>query len=266
MKGLAIEDRVAWEHQRVFLDSIETTAMTKSYKMLVLLAMMQSEAFGRESLGGGSEAVEIEIGEIVQLVRRMADRSSVLRGDLGESHLKSDVKLRKHLVDHPIKAWTNPGSVRRNGEGGTGKVYFEYRDGVFRWIGGDLGPHRDRFAELLRELVDWRLAEYLDRGTTREGYLCRIIRSGKQPIIKLPRRTGKANIPTDWISVEIEGKAYVAKFVQQYINVVRDNLEAKENALGQILRDWYGPSVGQPGTRFEVELVQLDNAWHIRKV
>ena len=270
MGGLTAEDRAAWEHQRVFLDSIETTAMTKSYKMLVLLAMMQSEAFGRESLGGGSGSgsgdVEIEIGEIVQLVRRTADRSSVLREDLGEKHLKSDVKLRRHLEDNPIKAWTNPGSVRRNGEGGAGKVYFEYRDGIFRWVGGDLGPHRARFAELLRELVDWRLAEYLDRGKKRDGYLCRIIAAVDRPIIKLPNRSRATNIPTDWISVEIDEKTYAAKFGREFINVVRESPDSKKNVLSDILRGWYGPTVGQRGTRFEVELVQVGDVWHIRQM
>jgi hypothetical protein len=148
MKGLTSEDRAAWEHQREFLKVIEVTIMVKSYKMLVLLAMLQSESC---TLGGGG----IEIKEMVQLVRRMAERSSVLRDDLGEKHLKNDLKLRRLLERYPIDVLTNPDGA-----------YFEYREGVFRWVGGNLGPHRARFAELLRELVDWRLAEYLDRGRT----------------------------------------------------------------------------------------------------
>ncbi len=243
----------------MFLRVIETTAMTKSYKMLVLLAMLQSESF---TVGGG----EIEINEMVQLVRRMAERSSVLRDDLGAEHLKSDAKLRRHLEKYPIDKWINPGSVRRGAAGGSDQVYFEYRDGIFRWIGGDLGPHGARFAELLRELVDWRLAEYLDRGKKRDGYLCRIIASGERPIIKLPNRTLATNIPTDWISVEIEGKAYVAKFSKEYINTVKENQDVGRNVLGEILRNWYGPTVGQRGTRFEVELVQEGDVWHIRRV
>jgi hypothetical protein len=136
---------------------------------------------------------------------------------------------------------------------------------MFRWVGGELGPHRERFAGLLRELVDWRLAEYLDRGRSQAGYLCRIILSDDRPIIKLPRRTGEANIPVDWVSVEIDGKAYAAKFAQQYINVVRETQDSKKNVLGDILRSWHGPTVGQRGTRFEVQLVQDTDGWHLRK-
>jgi hypothetical protein len=163
MGGLIAQDRAAWEHQREFLEVVEKTAMTKSYKMLVLMALLQS---GSQS--GDTGPFEMGIGTMVQAVRRMAERSAVLREDLGEEHLESDAKLRRHLEANPIKAWTNSGSVRRNGAAGNDKVYFEYREGIFRWVGSDLGPHRARFAELLRELVDWRLAEYLDRGKEQE--------------------------------------------------------------------------------------------------
>ncbi|MBU6387177.1 MAG: DEAD/DEAH box helicase family protein, partial [Planctomycetes bacterium] len=205
MGGLEDGDRAAWEQQREFLKVVEKTAMTKSYKMLVLLALLQSDPQPHDP-----KAMEIAIGPMVQAVRRMADRSSVLRDDLGAEHLESDAKLQRHLENNPIKAWTNSGSARRSAGLDTDKIYFEYREGVFRWIGGDLGPHRARFAELLRELVDWRLAEYLDRGKVEEGYVCRIISSGDRPIIKLPSRKGGANIPTDWRSVEIDGKTYMA--------------------------------------------------------
>ena len=116
--------------------------------MLVLLAMLHSE-----SIPG-----EITIGQMVQNIRRIANRSAVLRDDLGQDHMESDSKLQRHLERNPINAWTNPD-----------RAYFEYREGVFRWVGGDLGPQGDRFAGMLRELVDWRLAEYLDRGRAQNG-------------------------------------------------------------------------------------------------
>lgn len=250
MGGLQAEDRAAWEHQRAFFEWVEVTPIVKSYKMLVLLSLLQSDLQPSDT-----GTIEIGISAMVQAVRRMADRSAALRTDLGEEHLESDAKLQRHLERNPINAWTNP-------NGG----YFEYREGVFRWFGGDLGIHRDRFAGLLRELVDWRLAEYLDREKEQVGYRCRIISSGGRPIIKLPSRTVVANLPIDWVLVEIDEKTYAAKFAQQYINVVRETQESTENILGDILRSWYGPTVGQRGTRFEVQLVQEPDGWHLRKV
>jgi hypothetical protein len=260
MGGFDAEDRAAWEHQRSFFDTFEVTPMTKSYKMLVLLALLQSDPLqsdilSGETVQGGTGPLEIGISAIVQAVRRMAYRSAALRADLGEEHLESDSKLRRHMEVNPIDAWTKPDGA-----------YFEYREGVFRWVGGELGPHRERFAGLLRELVDWRLAEYLDRGRPQEGHLCRIISAGGgRPIIKLPSRTGEANIPVDWVSVEMDGNAYMAKFAKQYINIVRETQESKKNVLSDILRSWHGPTVGQRGTRFEVQLVQDADGWHLRK-
>jgi superfamily II DNA or RNA helicase/diadenosine tetraphosphate (Ap4A) HIT family hydrolase len=261
MGGLEVGDRAAWEHQREFLKVVEKTAMTKSYKMLVLMALLQSDPQPHDP-----KAMEIAIGPMVQAVRRMADRSSVLRDDLGAEHLESDAKLQRHLEVNPIKAWTNSGSARRNGALDTDKIYFEYREGVFRWIGGDLGPHRACFAELLRELVDWWMAEFIDRLNHRSGYFCRIIASNNSPIIKLPARTGETNIPIDWVAVEIDGLNYMAKFAKQYINVIRKTTESKENLLREILRTWYGPTVGKTGTRFQVQLLQEGDVWHLRRV
>jgi hypothetical protein len=169
------------------------------------------------------------------------------------------------LERYPIDVLTKSGSARRNAALDVEKIYFKYREGIFRWVGGDLGIHRDRFAGLLRELVDWRLAEYLDRGKEQVGYRCRIISSGGRPIIKLPSRTGNTNIPIDWVSVEMDGKAYMAKFAKKFINMVRETQESTVNILGDILRSWYGPTVGQAGTRFEVQLVQDTDGWHLRK-
>jgi hypothetical protein len=106
----------------------------------------------------------------------------------------------------------------------------------------------------------------LDRGREQAGHRCRIISAGGgRPIIKLPSRTREANIPIDWVSIEIDGKAYMAKFAKQYINIVRETQESKKNVLGDILRSWHGPTVGQRGTRFEVQLVQDTDGWHLRK-
>jgi superfamily II DNA or RNA helicase/diadenosine tetraphosphate (Ap4A) HIT family hydrolase len=261
MGGLEDGDRAAWEQQREFLKVVEKTAMTKSYKMLVLLALLQSDARPRDN-----ESMEIGISAMVQAVRRMAQRSAVLREDLGEEHLESNTKLQRHLENNPIKAWTNSGSARRNGALYTEKIYFEYREGVFSWAGADLGPHRARFAELLRELVDWWMAEFIDRLNHQSGHYCRVIASNDRPIIKLPARTGETNIPIDWVAVEIDGLNYMAKFAKQYINVIRKTTESKENLLREILRTWYGPTVGKTGTRFQVQLLQEGDVWHLRRV
>jgi hypothetical protein len=144
--GLSSQERVSWELGKEFLGVIERTTMTKSYKMLVLLAMLQGE--------GGLKAISIE--GLVGAFRRFGSSNAALRRDIGESNLASDAKLKKHLESNPIEAWTGEGA-------GQGRVYFEYVNGEFRWVGSEGLVSDPSFRMQVRELIDWRLAEYLDR-------------------------------------------------------------------------------------------------------
>jgi hypothetical protein len=249
MGGLGLEDQRVLEQAQEFMQVIESTSMTKSYKMLVLLAMLQLDRMP------GS----IRIEELCQAVRRVASRSSVLRADIGQEHLVSDQRLRRHLESKQISAWTGP-------DGGLGRVYYEYTDGEFRYLGLSDGIDRERFGALVRELVEWRLAEYLDRSGEQEGYRCRILASGDRPIIKLPSRERVVDLPMGWVVIRIGDREYQAKFAREYINVVRETESSTENVLGDLMREWYGPSVGQRGTRFEVLLRSDGNIWDLVRI
>jgi hypothetical protein len=51
----------------------------------------------------------------------------------------------------------------------------------FRYLGLSNIVDREHFGMLVRELVEWRLAEYLDRSGQQEGHRCRIIHSFRRP-------------------------------------------------------------------------------------
>ena len=61
----------AFERHRAFLDELEDTPMTKSYKMLVLLAMLNEDAFPGE----------ITIDALAEATRTLASRNHRLMGD-----------------------------------------------------------------------------------------------------------------------------------------------------------------------------------------
>ena len=117
--------------------------MTKSYKMLVLLAMLNEDAFP------GS----ISIDALADAVRALASRNARLLDDLGPK-AKTAAGLKSHLEQNPIEAWTA-------GRGTGGTPYFAYDGQVFRttFETGD----REALQELTREIAEWRLAEYLAR-------------------------------------------------------------------------------------------------------
>src|SRR5262245_46931999 len=182
-----------------FLENLETTPMTRSYKMLVLLAMLETERFP-----GG-----IPIDELTRAVERHARRSPVLVSDVGPS-IESQAALRKHLEDNPIAAWIG-------GKGTGGRSYFDYEDGRFESRLDLRADEVETFSELVRELAEFRLAEYLARPTSSgEGvrFQCRVSHSSGNPIIRLPDRARLEGIPEGWIAVDAAGETLEANFVQ----------------------------------------------------
>ena len=130
-----------------FLNALEATAMTRSFKMLTLLAMLH-----RNALPGS-----VDIGELAFEFGRLAGRSAVLKADVGVS-LDDDAQLRKYLERNPVGAWTE-------GKGTGGRAYFAYEGGVFSSAVEVAVELRADFQEPVREIVDWRLAEYPQRQT-----------------------------------------------------------------------------------------------------
>ena len=73
MGDLTAEQQRALELHKGFITSLDTTEMVKSYKMLVLLAMIDAERFP------GS----IPIDELARQVERLATRTTRAGADLG---------------------------------------------------------------------------------------------------------------------------------------------------------------------------------------
>jgi superfamily II DNA or RNA helicase/diadenosine tetraphosphate (Ap4A) HIT family hydrolase len=218
------------------LEALEVTQMTKSFKMLVLLAMLNRDRFPGE----------ISIGELTEGFGELARRSAKLRDDVGPALEDSDA-LRKLIEEHPVDAW-----VGGRGTGGT--PFFSYKEGIFSSTIKVGGTEHAELQELVRELVDWRLAEYLQRspesGRLDEEIVCKVSHSGGRPIIFLDRNKYPYT-PEGWTDVDIEGEEYSANFVTVAVNVIR-RVGSDQNELPALMRRWFGPDVGLPGTNFSV--------------
>jgi superfamily II DNA or RNA helicase len=77
------------------LNALEATTMTRSFKMLTLLAMLH-----RDALPG-----TIDIGELISEFARLAGRSAALKADVAVP-LDDARQMRKYLEKNPIAAWT----------------------------------------------------------------------------------------------------------------------------------------------------------------
>ena len=232
-----------------FLSSLEITQMTKSFKMLTLLAMLNEDA-----LPGA-----ISIESLAESFGRLAGRSAILRDDVGPA-LNSQPELVRLLKENPVAAWAG-------GRGTGGQAFFTYQEGKFSSripIAPDL---RVAFQELVREIADWRLAEYLSRSERNAAgpgeFSCKVSHSGDRPILFLPDRATHPEIPSGWVAVEANEQRYEANFVKVAVNVMREP-GSEKNSLSEVLTKWFGQDAGRPGTNNHVVFESTDGGFRMR--
>jgi hypothetical protein len=99
------------------------------------------------------------------------------------------------------------------------------------------------------------LTEYLSRPelatVTAHPFTCKVSHSGNKPILFLPDRAAHPQIPNGWVNVEADATRYEANLVNMEVNVMR-TIGSEANVLPAILRGWFGPDAGRPGTNFHV--------------
>jgi superfamily II DNA or RNA helicase/HKD family nuclease len=227
-----------------FLTTLEVTPMTKSYKMVTVVALLNRGAMP----GSG-----LPMTELLSEVRRVALNDPRLKADFGDA-LESDQALRRLLEQNPIAAWVK-------GEGTGGTSFFSYDEETFRLRGEtpEVGPTQG----LIREVVDWRLAEYFRRQPELVGHFTlKVSHATGRPILFYP--STRDGIPEGWTKVQIDGQAYEANFVTVALNVVR-RIGETSNELPTILRGWFGADAGLPGTNHQVSLVNRSGQWTLEK-
>ena len=238
---------------RAFLTSLETTNMTKSYKMLVLLALLN-----RDALPG-----ELPIAALAEAFGRLARRNRFLRGDVGQA-LDDPQALQRHLEKNPIAAWTG-------GKGTGGRAFFAYEGERFASRFPALSPpERETFQELVRELADWRLAQFLDRPQVSTaplptGITVKVNHSNRKPILLPLPREEHPELPQGWTPLWANGERLHANFVKVAVNVVRPE-DSQANVLADILHGWFGPDAGLPGTAHFVNLELRDGEVYMTPV
>ena len=237
------------EKASAFLSELETTRMTKSYKMLTLLGMISHEKFPGE----------ISIAELTDAFSHLAIRSALLVNDIGDAFgdRKALVKL---IEENPIDAWIK-------GRGTGGHRFFDYSEGFFR---SQLSVDPDlaiSLRELTEELCEWRLAQYLGRLQGERGLssriICNVRHANGRPILFLPPREKNPGIPQGPTPIEANGVPLEAVFVKITVNVIHEPGQ-KENALPTLLRAWFGEDAGQRGRGERVMFELIDGLYHLK--
>ncbi len=247
--GLTVSEGAAFNEMRDFLTALEVTSMTKSYKMLVLLALLNRGQF----LGS------LSLGELTAEVGALATRDPRVRSDLGDA-VKDPAALVKLLRENPVEAWID-------GKGTGGVSYFSFEGDTFRTRVQLSRENTSAGQELVREIVDWRLAEYFSRpGLAAHGeHVLRVSHAEGRPIIFLPDRDADPELPEGWTDVRADHETLNANFAKVAINVARRQ-GSTDNVLPALLHRWFGPDAGKPGTKHQVILRQEEGNWVLRPV
>ena len=248
MGDFSTDDEDAWSAAASFLVGLEVTRMTASFKMLVLQSMLNADSLP------GEDGIEISV--LTDEFARLARRLPALTKDVGPA-LDDPVALRRLIETNPINAWTGTGAINN-------QVAFAYQNQRLRYLGTIPPAAREAFRGLVRELVDWRLAEYLLRPAADadlSSFVMSVKHAGGNPILFLPDRERTPSIPEQgWHDVTIDGEVFRANFVKIAVNVVCA-ADSDKNVLSKILRGWFGPDAGLPGTDFKVSCERADDGW-----
>lgn len=236
MNGLTEAETTAFKAARAFLEAIEKTEISRSYKIVLLLALLSADAIPGE----------IGIDRVVEHVAAFANRYHRIRDDFSID--PNDSKgLSRLLIDNPIRAFVEAK--------GTDEITF------LKFEGGRLSTtfeveEVDVFRELLREILDWRLSQYLSRPTATNAtgdIVCRVARAGDRPILFLPSNATSLCLDLGPAQVEINGQTYEVVIAKIAINVVHRSGQER-NLLPEILRGWFGEDAGLPGRGERVRL------------
>ena len=228
-----------------FLGAMETTPMARSFKMVTLLAMLNEDRLP------GS----IDIESLVTAVQGICAHQPRIAADFGLD-VRDRAAMRRSLEENPINAWTG-------GAGTGGQRYFRYSEGVFSSALEQSAAPRDALQSLVREFVEWRLAEYFDKSSVPSDgkYLIKVNQANGNPILMPLNREQSTGLPEGWTRFTANGKQFVGNFVKVALNVAKRDESADRNELPAILRTWFGPDAGAPGTRHFVELTLDGDNW-----
>jgi superfamily II DNA or RNA helicase/HKD family nuclease len=224
MGGLNEQEKTALSRTRDFFANIEKTETTRSYKIVLLLAMLDAEKL----------ITSLSIGDLARRVSALAGRVHRLAEDFSVD-LADTEALQRLLIDNPIEAF-----VQAKGMGDVSYFKFDGKDFGFAFEIQD----PTAFTTLVREVLDWRLARYLSRGQLTD-VVCTVSRnSSGNPILFLPSSGG--GLPKGLLDVLVDGRPMQAIIAKIAVNVVHAP-DSSTNELPDILRGWFGREAGMPG-------------------
>lgn len=253
---LTAQEQEVAEAFRDWLQMLETTALNKSYKMIVLRVLLDQDAFWE---GMAIEPLAIACRDFL----------------LSHPALQNDLPPTKQFPNHAtasVEQWAAwwlqwPLSRWINDQGG--RSWFKQNKGRFVAAFSCPEEARSDFESLTSELVEYRLTQYtrtrLEKGTRESAaqFTGKVTHSGGRPILMLPRVDQLPGRPVGPTEVKLpDGSMWVFRLVRIACNVAGPK-GTEANQLGELMRNWFGADAGMPGTGFQVVFQRSADGWSV---
>jgi superfamily II DNA or RNA helicase len=151
MGDLVPSEQAAFERHKLFLAELGSTRMSRSFKMVLVEAFLALDGFRAAPT----------IDQICQASREVFQRKRWLIPDLRQDVREVDsVKprlFREYWKANPINAWTG-GNLPAGS-----KHWFDVHDATFRFAETVRPADAQALSDMVRELIEFRLAEYAGR-------------------------------------------------------------------------------------------------------
>jgi hypothetical protein len=147
MGDLVEVDKILVERYRSFLVELETTAMTRCFKMVLLEAFQNMQGWtGAVTLSALAQASWTLIQRRPPLLADVPEDIRQLRGD--------SVEWQRYWYKNPISAWAGESSKN------TKRHFFSIDHDHFKTVLVIPNEQAEQFADLVQELIDFRFATY----------------------------------------------------------------------------------------------------------
>ncbi|ABS28162.1 DEAD/DEAH box helicase family protein [Anaeromyxobacter sp. Fw109-5] len=256
----ADEERVL-EAGRDWYRELETTVLEKSFKLVLLEAVIELEA-----LGTGVN-LDVLARRSHQILVRSPELFRDLNGvnELPDPRVPAERAWLAYWRKNPVKAWAGtPAEPKR---------WFAVEGDRFLPKLPIPTGLEETVVEMTRELVDYRLAQYRRRFEPEvqgDAFVCKVISNERDPILMLPPRMSRPDLPTGDTDVRLAhsgagsptGAWWRFRFVKIACNVAHP-VGSTKNLLPDILRAWFGPAVGRAGTAFRIRFFRSPDGWNV---
>lgn len=242
---LDLGEREALQVGGDWLREVQTTGLSRCFKMVVLEVLLEAEALW--------DGLELDVLAVRshERITRSPELFEDLEGlrDLPDPRRPSAAAWLAFWRKGPVSDWCGGPWFRLDGS---------------RLVPRLPGRGQEALVAMTRELVDARLATYRRRRPAGTAAVdLKVSWNQRDPILFLPSGAARERLPSGDVDMRLpDGSPWRFRFAKVAVNVAHP-VGRDRNALPDLLRRWFGSNAGRPGTDFRVRLRPTPDGWWI---